>query len=165
MELLKVLKKQYPNLAIPEIDAATPVNEAVAAVEKKFNDYVESVEKEKKEVSEKARERAAHDTVAKGRTWLRGQGCDDEGLVAVEKIMQDRNLPDYEAGFALFEKANPKPTPLPGGSFGGNSLDWFKPADDAPDHKLLVEDPVKFKNAEVAKFFQQKAEGRLNLAQ
>ncbi len=110
------------------------------------------------------RESRAKGTVADGRKWLREQGCDEEGVVAVEKIMQDANLANYEIAFSHFARNQPKPETLPSGAYGGQSLDWFQAAEDAPDHKLLLEAPEKFKNAEVRKFFQQRAEGRLNLA-
>ncbi len=164
MDLLKLLKKQYPNLAVPEIDAAAPVNEAVDKLRQEFSEYRESVAKERKEREDTERESRAKGTVADGRKWLREQGCDEEGVVAVEKIMQDANLANYEIAFSHFARNQPKPETLPSGAYGGQSLDWFQAAEDAPDHKLLLEAPEKFKNAEVRKFFQQRAEGRLNLA-
>ncbi len=161
-DLLLLMKKQYPHLAVPEIDAAVPVNEEIQGLRKEFEEYRESVAKERKEREDTDRESRAKGSVADGQRYLRQQGCDDEGVEGVETLMRERNLPDYEAAFALWSRNQPKPDTLPSGAYGGQALDWFTAAEDAPDHQLLIDNPVAFKNAEVRKYFQQRAEGRLS---
>src|SRR6266851_4486468 len=65
-EQLRLLKKQYPNLPIPEIDAAAPVNAEIEALRKEFTDYRETVKKESEERETARRESAAKDTVSQG---------------------------------------------------------------------------------------------------
>lgn len=161
LAMFRVIKAAYPDQVIPELDAAAPVTAEIEAIRKEFADYREEVKKEKAAEAEAHRKSAATDTIDKGRSWLRQQGCDDDGVVEVEKIMQDNNLANYEVAFSHYARSHPKTEPLPSVGFLGSQYDWFK--GDEPDVKLLRDDPVGFKNAEVTKFFRQKAEGTLNL--
>jgi len=145
-EYLRLLKEQFPDLTIPEIDAAKPVLNEVAELRKMFSDHVEGLKKEREERETKERESAAEKTVTQGRSWLRSkQKLDDEGVAAVEKLMTDRSVADYEAGYLLWQKDRPPaPVDLPNTTLG-NSLDWFKAEENRPDKDLLLKDPLLYR--------------------
>lgn len=106
--LLALMKEDNPELAIPEIDAAQPVLDRVEALNKRMDDE----EKARAEAATKAKDeetaRTAKGQIEAGRSWLRKQGYQDEGIEKVEKLMQDRGIPDYEAAALLFERTQPK---------------------------------------------------------
>src|SRR5262245_24154780 len=86
-EALKLFKKAYPDIPVPEIDAAVPRDEAIAALRKEFDDYKDGIEKEKEAAHQKRRENDALDTVSKGRSWLRREKkLDDESVGQVETM-------------------------------------------------------------------------------
>lgn len=164
--LLKAYKEAYPDVPIPELDAAEPISAEVEAVRKEFHDYKEAKEKEAEEARARSREEAANATVAKGRAWLRAEKkLDDEGEKAVEQIMKEHGIPIYEVAFNHWKATQPPdPEPLPTAYGGARSLDWFKADEDKPDTKLLLSDPMKFKRQETGKVLQEIREGRLAAA-
>jgi hypothetical protein len=166
LKLLEAYKAQFPDVAIPEIDAAKPITAEVEAVRKEFRDYKEAQEKAAEEARTKSREEAANSTVAKGRALLRGdKKLDDEGVTAVEKVMQDLGIPNYEVAFNHWKATQPPdPDPLPSAYGGARSLDWFKVEESRPDTKLLITDPKAFQRQETAKILQEIREGRLAAA-
>lgn len=148
LAFLKLYKEQYPNAAVPEIDAAAPILSEVAELRKLFEDK-EKEREEKEAAREKtAREASAQDTVSKGRTWLRrDRKLDDDGVTEVEKVMQDLGIPNYEVAFNHWKASQPPEpaTDLPS-SYAGRSLDWFRAEADQPDHQLLLKDPLAYRS-------------------
>lgn len=165
-QMLKAYKEAYPDAVVPELDAAAPITAEVSRVEKKFDDWVEAQKKEADERREKNREEAANSTVAKGRTWLRAdKKLDDEGVTAVEQIMQEHGIPNYEVAFNHWNANRPPDAePLPSAYGGARSLDWFKVEEERPDTKLLINDPKAFQRRETGKVLQEIREGKLAAA-
>lgn len=126
--VLEAHKIVEPGVSIPEIDARAPVEAAVAAVEKRFTDFVATQEAERKKEREEAQK---NDFVAKfesGRNRLRDAGYTDEGIKKVEDLMSSAGIVDHVIGEAAFSKLNPEPEPAPpapnfgfGGIFSDNS--------------------------------------------
>lgn len=145
-EYLRLLKEEYPDLAVPEIDAAKPVLDKVDQLAKRFDDYLEKTEKDREDRAAKAREDQANKTVSQGRGWLRSkQKLDDDGVNAVEELMQSRGIADYEAAFHLWQANQPPPAvDLPSHNLG-RSLDWFKAEENEPDKELLLKDPLRYR--------------------
>lgn len=162
LEMLKLYKEAFPDAVVPEIDAAAPVNDAVAALQKQFDDYKAANETREADRLKKLAEENASRTVADGRKWLRAQKkLDDEGVAAVEKIMTEKGVPDYEIAFNHWRAGQPpEPDQLPS-SWAGRSLDWFQEQKDQPDHALLMKDPTAFKNQEVRKVLAEIQQGKL----
>lgn len=105
---LKAIKKVSPETAIPELDADDALDERFAAMQAELD-------KERK-----LREDAELDKrLASERGKLRSAGYTDEGITAVEDIMQKEHIASHEAAAALFEKRNPpaqvKPSYTPPG--------------------------------------------------
>lgn len=164
LAFLKLYKEAYPDAAVPEIDAAKPVLEDAAATRKMVEDFIAGQKKEAEDKKTADREAAASQTVTQGRTWLRrDRKLDDEGVTAVEKVMQDLGIPNYEVAFNHWRAGQPpEPTPLES-SYAGRSLDWFK-EDERPDVKLLMNDPMAYRRKETGKVLQEIREGRLAAA-
>jgi|ERR1700723_2430639 len=158
-EWLALLEKQYPELKHPELHhpAISKVNELEAKLAKMEE---ERLEREKK-AEEETRTSAAHKTVADGRTWLRRQKkLDDEGVEAIEKLMQEYQIPNYEIAFNHWSAQQPPPPVDLPSTYGGPSLDWFKADDSQPDKALLLKDPEAFKAKELAKFINEQRAAR-----
>lgn len=160
--LLRAYKEAYPDAAVPEIDAAAPILSEVEKLRKEWQDEREAAKKEADEKRAKEREEQANTTVASGRRMLRAdKKLDDEGVAAVEKIMQDLGIPNYEVAYNHWKAQQPPdPTPLPSAYGNARSLDWFKAEESQPDTKLLLEDPFGFRRKETGKVLQEIREGK-----
>lgn len=163
-KLMHLLKEEFPDLAIPEIDAAAPVMGEVEKVRKEFEEYKAAQEAKAEEAAKAAKERDAGRAIEDGRRWLRQQGFDDEGIKKVEELMQQRGVADYEIAASHVRATMPQPEPLPSSSgYAGRDLgaEWFsKPDDSEPDRKLLMANPRKFSAVEAAKALKEFAEQR-----
>lgn len=160
---LALLEKQYPELKHPELHhpAISKVNELEAKLAKMEE---ERLERERK-AEEEARTSAAHKTVAEGRTWLRRQKqLDDEGVEAIEKLMQEHQIPNYEIAYNHWSATQPPPPIDLPSAYGGPSLDWFKADESQPDGQLLLKDPEAFKVKERAKVMNELRAARLRAA-
>lgn len=154
-DALKLFKKAFPEIPVPEIDARAPVDDAISALRKEFDDYKAGVQKERDDTHQKRREADALDTVSKGRSWLRREKrLDDESVEAVETMMKDLGIPNYEVAFSHWHAQQPPaPDQLPSSTIG-RSLDWFKAQDNQPDHALMLKDPVAWRRQEIVKTLQ-----------
>jgi len=111
--LLRQAEKEYnPNAVIPEIDAAAPVLAEV----KKLNERLEANEKAQRERDEKAADQAAKDRLAKqwekGRADLKSEGYTEEGISAIEKLMETEGIANHKAAAAYHDRLNPPPPPV-----------------------------------------------------
>jgi len=126
--VLEAHKIVDPTVVIPEIDAAKPVEAAVAAVEKRFTDFIAAQEADRKKEREEAQRNEFVSKFEGGRQRLRESGVTDEGLKKVEELMAAHGIVDHDIGWAAFSKLNPEPEPAPpapnfgfGGIFADNS--------------------------------------------
>jgi hypothetical protein len=164
-DALRLFKKAFPDIPVPEIDARAPVDDAIAALRQEFNDYKAGVEKEREDAATKRREADAIDTVSKGRSWLRREKrLDDEAVGAVETMMQELGIPHYDVAFSHWHAQQPPaPETLPSSTIG-RSLDWFKAQDDQPDHALMLKDPIAWRRNEIHKTLQGIRSGEIAAA-
>lgn len=138
-KIFEAYKEHDPNIRIPELEieqaAAAPVKALetqVAALQKKIDD----------DAAERAKEAKLNSLtgdVEKGKAKLRRQGWTDEGIAAVEKVMEDKGILDVEVAAAYHEKLNPPQTPAtPRGGVGGfNFVESIQ--DNEADLKKLIE--------------------------
>ena len=137
-KILEARKEFDPNAVIPELDQTKPVEDAVATVTKQLEDFKkEQAEKEAK--AEQDRKLGDLNTrFAAGRAALKKQKWTQEGIDALEKLMEEKGIVDHEIGVAYFEKLHPPQVPVtPNGSGAWNFLDV--PTDGADDIKKLIE--------------------------
>ena len=131
-KFLQIVKDNFPDVQIPEIDAANPYEERIAALEKQIADRDKA-----------ALERSAHRTIADERRKLREDGFDDDGIGAVEKYMMETGNPDYKSAAAYVRSQVKDAGPLPT-TFAGQRFDWFSPPKEGADHQLLMKNPKQF---------------------
>lgn len=135
---LEIFKELNPDTAIPELDAAKPVVDEVAAVSKRVDDFITEQKKEREDSARAQAKSKIEDEIRQGRKYLKDQGLTDEGVGKVEELMQARGIGDYEAGYLLFMRTQPKAeeTLLP--AEYGRSWDFSRPDTTDEDHKMLV---------------------------
>ena len=148
---------------VPEIEAAKPVISQVEALASKFDKYVADEAERRQKESEDRENRSTQNLIEGGRRFLRAEGWDDDGIAEVENFMKTNSVGSYEVASKYLKGQKPAPDPLPNAAWNGNDLgsSWFHPPEDAPDHKLLLQDPQAFTSQEIRKFFREKAEGKL----
>ena len=113
-KVLEAHKTIDPNMVIPELDAAKPVQEGLAAIQKQMSDFIDAQTKAQKERDDAAKKDKFVSDFEKGRAMLRSTyGVTDEGLIKVEELMTKAGIVDHEIGFAAFTQLNPEPAPVP----------------------------------------------------
>ncbi|MBU6232194.1 hypothetical protein KGP36_06125 [Patescibacteria group bacterium] len=159
MKYLQLLKEAFPNEAIPEIDAAEPVYDRISGLEKKFDEYIEFQKKEREEALNKRTVEELETRLSEGRRSLSRSGYTEEGIKAVEALMEKKGITDHEAGAALYEKTNPPETPVEPSTAGG--FNFLQPDDSDEMTKLLFKDPDQFINKMIPKTLKElRAQGR-----
>lgn len=153
-KLLALVKEDFPDIPIPEVDAAKPLHDGLAAIQKQFDDFKAEVAKEREDRAEEDAKRSANRSIADSRRKLREAGWDDEGIEKIEAYMQEKNNPDYESAAELIRSRMPPPSDNMPTTFAGQSWNWFRPEDGDEDHKLLAKGPTG------ARQFQERVIGR-----
>jgi hypothetical protein len=138
LKLQEAHKMVDPNAKTPELDTMAPVNEQLTAMQKRLDDAEKKAADEKAEREKQDKLNALQGTVAAGLNRLRQDGWTDEGIKAVEKIMEERGIIDPEIAAAYHEKLHPPQAPItPSGSGAWNFMEMPKEGDD--DLKRLIE--------------------------
>lgn len=111
-----------PNAPTPMLDQETSRLEPVKEMEKKFADEIAALKKEREDEKREATLAALAQKQKDGFAALRRQGYTDEGIQAIEKLMETKGLLDVNDAVAIFEKSNPPPTPSsPSGGMTGTA--------------------------------------------
>lgn len=129
--LLKQAEKElFPDRAVPEVDAKAEVMEEMAKLREQQANFIK--EQEEREAKRKEEEGKAN----LGRQWQTGQqkaraaGYTDDGLKALETMMEERGIFDHEIAMPFFEKLHPPPEPTTVGS--GQGWNFFEKPSDGP---------------------------------
>lgn len=112
MRLLELQKEAEPNAVIPELDAARPVQEAIEGITKQFAELKTELqsEREKREQDEKlAKFQARYEA---GRKLLAQNGYNEDGVKAIEKLMEERGIADHEDALVVYERLHPPQQPI-----------------------------------------------------
>lgn len=124
--LLQAEKTIYPDKKIPEIDEPDPRDLEIEALKKRQDEWEKKTAAEKDE-REKAEKLAAFKkNIDDGLAKLRASGVTDEGITAVQKLMDERGIADPEIAFAYLEKMNPPAAPSD--PVGSGSWNLFEPS-------------------------------------
>ena len=111
-----------PNASTPMLDQEAAQLAPVKEIEKKFADELAALKKEREDEKREATIAAIADRQNKGIAKLRKQGYTDEGVAAVQKLMEDKGLLDVEDAVAIFERNNPPQLPAsPAGGLTGQA--------------------------------------------
>ncbi|HEY2530272.1 MAG TPA: hypothetical protein VGJ20_20440 [Xanthobacteraceae bacterium] len=133
-EAKALIKKKYPNMAIPDYDIEQRVEERFAT-EKRERDERESKQREETERSRFL------DTRKKTQD---AYGFTDQAMDDLEKLMIERNVGDYEVAAKFVASQNPKPSEA---TF--NDGRWNH--DKAPGFKEIAADPEGWARSEILK--------------
>lgn len=162
--VLEMVKEINPAANIPELDAAAPVMAEVGTLKGELAELRKQLQAENDERATREREGSTTALIERERGKLRAQGYQDEGIAAVEKLMTERGLTDYEAAAALLERSRPADeVVLPNYD---RSWNMFEPEKGDDAGKLLtsgVAGARKWQSNEIQKFFREKREGKLRL--
>ena len=133
LEAQKIVK---PDTAIPELDAAKPVQDAVAALGTKFDEALKEIREEREKEKEDARMAKLQTRWRDGQNFLREHGYNEEGIKKVEELMEARGIASHEDAAKIFEFDNP---PLPPATpAGSGSFNLFEVQDKGDDFKELL---------------------------
>ena len=133
LEAQKIVK---PDTAIPELDAAKPVQDAVAALGTKFDEALKEIREEREKEKEDARMAKLQTRWRDGQNFLREHGYNEEGIKKVEELMEARGIASHEDAAKIFEFDNP-PSP-PATPAGSGSFNLFEVQDKGDDFKELL---------------------------
>src|SRR5258707_14540505 len=107
-----------PNAATPTIDAENNQLAPVKELETKLNERIAAFEK----LQDDEKKQRTLDALAlkqtEGLAKLRRAGYTDEGVAAIQKLMEDKGLFDVDDAVAIFERNNPPQAPVTPGGIG-----------------------------------------------
>ena len=152
-KLLGLIKEVNPAAVIPELDAAAPVMTALAERDTKIAALEKTINDDREERTKRRSQRELEAQVSGGRKKLADAGYTDEGITAIEKLMTERGVTDYEAAAALFDKTQPAESPV--APYGGNRWDFAHPADTDTEQKNWLADPVGQSQREIKNFLAE----------
>jgi hypothetical protein len=97
-----------PNASTPMLDEEARVRAPVEALEKNLTEKLAALEKERAEEKREANLAAIATRQTAGLAQLRKQGYTDEGVAAVQKLMEDKGLLDVEDAVAISNAPIPR---------------------------------------------------------
>lgn len=108
-----------PNASTPLTDQEAQQLAPVKEIEKKFSDELAALKKEREDEKKERTLGEIADRQTKALAQLRRDGYTDEGVAAIQKLMETKGLLDVDDAVAIFERQNPPPTPVtPVGGIG-----------------------------------------------
>lgn len=137
-KIFEAYKEANPNARIPELEMEEAAREPVMKLEQTVADLQKQIADDKAEREKQAKLSALTGNIDKGKAKLRKDGWTDEGIGAVEKIMEERGILDIEVAAAFYEKQNPPQVPAtPRGMGGWNFIEQVN--DSEADLKKLLD--------------------------
>lgn len=118
LKLLELQKEAEPDAVIPELDAQKPALDEVKALREEFGKFTTEMKaaREKEENDKKLAEFASK--YEKGREMLRSRGFSDDGIKAIEKMMEESGIARHEDGVTVWERDNPPQQPVKSSNLG-----------------------------------------------
>lgn len=108
---LEAIKEARPDIPIPEIDAAQPVQTEIADIKKFFSDKFDALSKERDDEKKDRLLGTVRAQYDKGKQELLDLGYTPEGVADVEKFMEANSLTDFSLARKAYEFDNPRPAP------------------------------------------------------
>jgi len=111
-----------PNAPTPLLDQEKAQLEPLNAIKTELTTEIEKLRKEREDEKREATLASIAQRQQAGLAKLRREGYTDEGVAAVQKLMEDKGLLEVDDAVAIFEKANPPKTPsTPSGGMTGTA--------------------------------------------
>lgn len=108
---LTQVKEAFPNMPIPEIDAAAPLNQEVASIREEFVKELKAIREERENEKKDRQLDGIRSQYNKGKQTLLDLGYTPEGIADVEKFMETNNILDFDIARKAYEFDNPRPAP------------------------------------------------------
>ena len=118
-KILEAVKDADPNARIPELEIEEAARAPVMALETQVAELTKQLATDKADREKEANLNALSGTVEKGKAKLRRDGWTDEGVAAVEKLMEEKGILDVEIAAAFYEKQHPPQAPATPSGVGG----------------------------------------------
>ena len=110
-KILEAVKDADPNARIPELEIEEAARAPVMALETQVAELTKQIATDKADREKEAKLNALSGNVEKGKAKLRKEGWTDEGVAAVEKLMEEKGILDVEIAAAFYEKQHPPQAP------------------------------------------------------
>jgi hypothetical protein len=137
--LQQAVVEAAPDQAGPEHYLRSEFTEAIGGIREDLAKDREERAKEKQEREAENAKRALESRWLEGRAKLRADGVMQEGIEAVEKLMEDEGIPSHEAARLLYEKRNPPPEPAVTGGSRWNFFDRAAEGEHAKAFQSLMD--------------------------
>jgi hypothetical protein len=157
--LLKLVKEAMPEAMIPELDAAAPLEEAVAAAKAEAAEQIKALQTELDAFRTEHRGEKTSRSIERERQKLRDLGWDADGIKQIETAMTERGIVDYDVAAAYVEKAMPQSEPSRA-TYQGRDWNIASPDKGDEDHNLLMTNPVAYKNKMVNQTMNELSAGK-----
>jgi hypothetical protein len=127
-----------PNASTPLLDQEKSQLEPLNAIKKELSDEIAALKKDREDEKREATLRTIADKQTAGLSRLRKAGYTDEGVAAVQKLMEDKGLLDVDDAVAIFERNHPPAIPAtPGGGITGDRWN-FQDVNDTTDKDIAA---------------------------
>jgi hypothetical protein len=127
-----------PNAPTPTLDAEAAQMAPIKEAEKRLADEIAALKKEREDEKREQTLAAIADKQSKAIAQLRRQGYTDEGVAAIEKLMETKGLLDVEDAVAIFERANPPQMPVTPGGLTGERWNFADQPTDGGDKDIAA---------------------------
>ncbi len=134
----KAQKLVDPKAKTPDLDQDEALRAPIEEVRKEFRDYIAKTETEKAEDAKKVKLDSLKRIHSDGIAELRRQRYTDEGIKAVEALMDEKGILDPLDAAAIFEKSHPPQAPMTPGGVGAWNFTEL-PTEGADDLKKLID--------------------------
>ena len=153
-KVLEAQKAIDPNAIIPELDAAKPLEGALAKMDEKLTALDARLAKDAADREQAAKIAKLNSQWESGRSSLRSAGYTEEGIKKVEELMEKEGIANHDAAAAYYDKLNPPEVPVAPSNSGFDVLmNNFAAAtgEDEAGRKAMFENPDQWANTEIAK--------------
>ncbi|PWU21820.1 MAG: hypothetical protein C5B50_00625 [Verrucomicrobia bacterium] len=117
--LQQAQKEAFPDLPIPELDAAKPLHDEISGLKQSLADVQAKIDAEKAEQKAEEQRRQLKSTYEAGRETLRkNHRYTPEGIKKIEEMMEAKGILSHEDGRLLYEALNPPQSPVAPAGFG-----------------------------------------------
>jgi len=137
-KIFEAYKEHDPNARIPELEMEEAARAPVQALESTVAELKKQLEDDKAEREKNAKLNSLTGSIEQGKADLRRAGWTDEGIAAVEKVMEEKGTTDIAMAAAYYEKLHPPQAPIaPRGHGGWNFMQEVQ--DGEADLKRLLD--------------------------
>lgn len=125
-----------PNAATPTLDAEAQHLEPINKIKSELSEEIAAMKKEREDEKKQRTLDGIATKQTEGLAKLRRAGYTDEGVAAVQKLMDDKGLLDVDDAVAIFERNHPPQTPVTPGGIGSWGFADLTAADAQADKSI-----------------------------